>query len=594
VEARAEYQARRGARAAEAERLGRRERAWVAARAVATVAGAAVLYLVADGKLPGWAVPLAVVLWLGTFAALARIDRLASRAQRATAFYERGLRRLDGRWPGEGPTGVELAAADHPYALDLDVLGEGSLFQLLCSARTRPGREALARWLLAPAGGDEVRRRQEAVRELAPELDLREAVALASADRAAELDAGAVASWGESPPMLPVRWLRPALLLLAAFNAAAAAAWLVLGWSALPFAAGVLAALGALALLRPRIAAVNGRVESPLGRLALVAELAALVEARELRSPRLAALREALLHDGPASRRIARLARHVERLQAMRNELLMPFAYAVAWPAQMACAIEAWRLRHGPRVRTWLAALAELEALSALAAHAFEHPADAFPEVIDGPGGPVFEAEGLGHPLLPEEACVRNDLTLGGRGPHLLLLSGSNMSGKSTLLRSVGTAVALGLAGGPVRARRLRLTPVALGASLRSQDSLLGGTSRFYAEIRRLRALTDLAARPVPLLFLLDEVLAGTNSHDRRQGAESVLRGLLARGAVGICTTHDLALAAIADGLGEAGANAHFGDLLEGSELRFDYRLRPGVVRHSNALALMRAVGLDV
>jgi len=179
-------------------------------------------------------------------------------------------------------------------------------------------------------------------------------------------------------------------------------------------------------------------------------------------------------------------------------------------------------------------------------------------------------------------------------GPRLILLSGSNMSGKSTLMRTVGVNAALALAGAPVRAARLRLSPLAVGATLRIQDSLMAGTSRFYAEVSRLRQLVDLAGGPVPLLFLVDEILAGTNSADRRLGAAAILRGLIDRGAIGIASTHDLALTEIATDLPGRALNQHFEDQLEGETLRFDYRLRPGVVQRSNALALMRAVGLDV
>jgi DNA mismatch repair ATPase MutS len=168
------------------------------------------------------------------------------------------------------------------------------------------------------------------------------------------------------------------------------------------------------------------------------------------------------------------------------------------------------------------------------------------------------------------------------------------MSGKSTLMRTVGVNAVLALTGAPVRAKSLRLSPLALGATLRIQDSLLAGTSRFYAEVSRLRQLVDLARGPVPALFLIDEILAGTNSHDRRLGAAAVLRGLVDKGAIGIASTHDLALTAIADELGAKAVNRHFEDRLEGDQLHFDYQLRPGVVQRSNALALMRAVGLDV
>ena len=218
-------------------------------------------------------------------------------------------------------------------------------------------------------------------------------------------------------------------------------------------------------------------------------------------------------------------------------------------------------------------------------------PEDPFAEISEG--GPLFEAEGLAHPLLQPEVCVRNDVALGG-SLHVLVVSGSNMSGKSTLLRSVGTNAVLALAGAPVRARRLRLSPMTIGASIRVQDSLEGGYSRFYAEITRLRLLLQIARETPPLLFLLDELLQGTNSHDRRSGAGSVVRALLDAGAIGLLTTHDLALTQIAKELAPRAGNVHFQDRLVDDEISFDYRLRPGVVPRSNALALMRAVGLPV
>ena len=194
--------------------------------------------------------------------------------------------------------------------------------------------------------------------------------------------------------------------------------------------------------------------------------------------------------------------------------------------------------------------------------------------------------------MIPAAECVRNDLSLGG-SVRALVVSGSNMSGKSTLLRTAGVAAVMALAGAPVRAVRLRVSPLAVGATLRVQDSLQAGKSRFYAEITRVRQLVDLAGGPLPLLFLFDELFHGTNSHDRRIGAESVLRGLLDRGAIGLITTHDLALAKIAAGIGPQAVNVHFEDHFENGQMRFDYRMRPGVVEHSNALALMRAVGLE-
>jgi DNA mismatch repair ATPase MutS len=253
--------------------------------------------------------------------------------------------------------------------------------------------------------------------------------------------------------------------------------------------------------------------------------------------------------------------------------------------------VEDWRRHSGSAVRRWLNAAGELEALCSLASHAFEHPADPFPEFSEP--APYLEADAIGHPLLGEDRVVRNDVRIGG-DLRLLVVSGSNMSGKSTMLRTLGVNAVLAQAGAPVRARRLRLSPLAVGASIRVSDSLQGGVSRFYAEILRLRQILDLTSGKLPVLFLIDEFLHGTNSHDRRIGAEALARGLVARGAIGLITTHDLALAEVADILGERAANVHFEDQIENGEIRFDYLMRPGVVRKSNAIELMRQVGLEI
>jgi DNA mismatch repair ATPase MutS len=263
----------------------------------------------------------------------------------------------------------------------------------------------------------------------------------------------------------------------------------------------------------------------------------------------------------------------------------------ILWTPHLALRVEAWRRASGGAVRRWLTATGEMEALCSLAGYAFEHPADSFPEFAAD--GPHFEAQGIAHPLLAESQAVRNVVSLGGT-LRLLVVSGSNMSGKSTLLRTVGVNAVLAQAGAPVRAARLRLSPLAVGASIRLNDSLQGGVSRFYAEILRLRQILDLTAGSQPVLFLIDEFLHGTNSHDRRIGAEAVVRSLLDRGAAGFITTHDLALADIADVLGSRAANVHFEDRVENGSIHFDYIMRPGVVRKSNAIELMRSVGLEI
>jgi hypothetical protein len=358
-----------------------------------------------------------------------------------------------------------------------------------------------------------------------------------------------------------------------------------------------LVALGALAIqgvvdwqLRRRVRDADRAVAGHGPDLELLAAVLERFEHEPLGSPLLDRLHADLISSGQRpSRAVRRLRVWVDLFDSRRNQFFAPFALVTMWGAHCALAIEAWRARHGASVGAWLAAVGQLEALCSLARFAYEHPDDVYPALE--PGQPRFEAERLGHPLIAETRCVRNDVALGG-ATGVLIVSGSNMSGKSTLLRAVGVNAVLAQAGAPVRAGRLRLSPLAVGATLRIRDSLQEGTSRFYAELVRLRDLVRIADGPIPLLFLLDEILHGTNSHDRRHGAAAVVRGLVQRGAIGLVTTHDLALSEVAEDPEIHAANVHFEDRLEDGQMVFDYRMRPGVVRTSNALALMRTLGL--
>jgi DNA mismatch repair ATPase MutS len=360
----------------------------------------------------------------------------------------------------------------------------------------------------------------------------------------------------------------------------------------MPFAVAAAATALFFSRWRRRVGAVVAGVERPLRDLALLSQVLERFERESFSSPRLVRLRTMLDTEGdPPSRAISSLARLVVLLDSRRNQIFAIPAFLLLWTFHLAAAIEKWRATHGPAVPRWLEAVGEMEALCSLAAYAYEHPGDPFPEMAAG--GARFDGEGLGHPLLPADRVVRNDVRLGS-DLGVLIVSGSNMSGKSTLLRTVGVNAVLALAGAPVRARKLTLSPLAVGASIRIHDSLQAGTSRFYAEITRLRQIADLARSSGALLFLLDEILHGTNSHDRRIGGESIVKKFVEKGGIGLVTTHDLALAQIAGSMNGRAANVHFEDHIEGGRISFDYRLRQGVVTKSNALELMRSVGLEI
>ncbi|RUL88126.1 DNA mismatch repair protein MutS [Tautonia sociabilis] len=558
---------------------------------------ALVLAVVALG--PGWVsawwllAPAAA--FVGLVIAYDAIGRRRRRVERRVAFYEAGLDRLGDRWPGRGDSGERFLTPDHPFDADLDLFGTGSLFERLCTARTGAGKATLAHWLLRPADPAEIRARQEAIAELKDRLDLREDIALLGDDVERGLHPAALIAWGEQPPGF--RWAGWPLVVggLATLNLAALASWIG-GLGGLPLFGSIVATLILGRLVRLDLGRTIGAIDERADELRLLSSLLERIEQEPFSAPRLRTIRATSGVDGePPSREIARLARLATLLEFRRNQLFAPIAFLTLWTTHLALAIERWRARSGRSIERWLDAVGQFEALCALASYAFECPNDPFPEILPEEEGPIVQARSLGHPLIPSDRVVRNDLALGGPdGPRVLLVSGSNMSGKSTLMRSLGVNVVLALAGAPVRAASMRLSPLQLGATLRVQDSLQAGRSRFYAEITRLRTLVDLASSPPPLLFLLDEILHGTNSHDRRSGAEGVIKGLLDRGAIGLVTTHDLALAEIVASLGHPAENVHFEDHLENGEIRFDYVMRPGVVRKSNALALMRAVGLEV
>ncbi len=558
---------------------------------LAIVTIAAIWWSAQSTASPGylWLVPLA--LFVTAVMYHSRVRRARARTDRAAAHYRVGLARIEDRWSGLGNPGTELEDAHHAYAADLDLFGQGNLFELLCTARTRMGERRLAGWLLSPAPASTVLQRQQSIAELRDRLDFREGLAVLGETAEVGVRPEELSRWAESANQLTQRWILPAALLLPVLLIAALVAWEVTALAS-PLVAILLLELGVVRVLRERVAEVLGSTEEAFDKLRLLADLTVRLEREPLHASLSKQLLQRLTSAGvPASRAIARLATTVQFIESRRNPLIQILDIPLLYSVHTALAAERWRRDHGRSVAAWLDAIGELEALISLSAYSYEHPDDPFPELIDG--GASFVGVALGHPLLPQETCVRNDVTIGGP-TQVLLISGSNMSGKSTLLRTVGINTVLAMAGAPVRARHLRLSPLQVGANIRINDSLHKGSSRFYAEITRLRHLNELALRKPPLLFLLDEVLQGTNSRDRFIGAQGVIRALIDRGAIGLVTTHDLALTAIDVGGPERLRNLHFQDQLVDGRMQFDFKLHEGVVTKSNGIELMRSIGLDV
>jgi hypothetical protein len=539
-----------------------------------------------------WPLPWLLAPLAAFGAALLRHSRIRAqrtRAERGVAFYREGLQRICDEWRGKGATGERFDAPHHIYCSDLDLFGPGSLYQLLCAARTQMGEETLAQWLLAPAGVAAIVDRQACILDLRERLDLREDLALGGESLRIDLPAAALIEWSSSPDLLDRTWIRLIAPLLACLALSMTLVWAV--WGLLyPLLVVVLIELAITYLLRTRVAAALAAVENAYEGLKDLSQLLRRIEAERFDAPPLRALIEKLSsHTASASRTLAKLATVANFVEARRNPLLTPLLLLLMYPLLTALAAERWRRLNGTAVHSWLTVLGDFEALLSLARFGYEHPDCPFAEFVEGAAR--FEAEQLGHPLLPRANRVCHDVSIGG-ATRVWLVSGSNMSGKSTLLRSVGINTVLAMAGAPVCATRLRLTALQVGASIRVNDSLHEGSSRFYAEITRLRQLFD--EFDLPLLFLLDELLQGTNSGDRRIGAQGVIRALLKRSAIGLVSTHDLALTDIVDTAQGGSVNVHFQDEIRNGRLYFDFKLHPGVVTKSNGIELMRSIGLDV
>lgn len=512
-------------------------------------------------------------------------------AKKAIRYYQVALARMEDRWPGNGPDGARYADPHHPFSSDLDLFGRGSLFQLLCCARTRAGEDTLASWMAGLAEAAVVHPRQHAVAELTNSVDLREQLALLDAEVHDELDPQRLLAWCNSPAH-PVSWKwRLAAGVLGVAGAASVVAWLAFDAGLSPLILVLLAELALAWPLRARFKEVARSADEAGNGLRILSQVLSIIEQQKFQSDGLRMVSQRLeTEDDRPSVRIAQLHQRIQNLvNTMQNQLFAPIAFLLGLPVHFLHAIEAWRADTGAHVAEWLQSAGEFEALMSLGGYAFEHPHDRFPEVTSGPPG--FHAEGMAHPLLPAVLAVRNDFSIGS-DLRLVIVSGSNMSGKSTLMRTIGINLVLALAGAPVRAQRLTTTPLQIGTAMRVHDSLQQGMSLFFAVITRLKQIVDLSRGPQPLLFLIDEILQGTNSRDRRTGAEGVIRKLVDNGAMGVVTTHDLALTEIVGSFGNRAINIHFEDRLEDGRMIFDYRIRPGVVERSNALELMRMMGL--
>lgn len=590
--ARIEYQRRRDGFFIELQQLAKTDRKLSLARLGLFLTGLGLAAMsMTSSEVAAWWCLFPFGLFFAAIVWHERVLRRLERCRRGITYHETNLDRLEDRWQEIQPLGERYADEQHPYENDLNLFGKGSLFQLLCRARTRLGEDTLAAWLKAAASPSAIDFRQRAINELRDRVDLREKLALLPAEVHDSIDQSLLHDWASREPRLLSFKLLATSGLFGVLAVITGLGWWILGWPLAYFALVVTAELilhFSLKGFLDRVAHDTDRADTGT---AILSQVLNVLEAERFQTPFLTALRSQLdTERHPPSWQIRRLHRLDAWLDSsLHNQFFVPFAFLLCLPIWLSHAIERWRATIGPHIAQWLDAVGQFEAISSLAGYAFEHPADPFPEIVGQE--PLLDAVGLGHPLIPEDRCVRNDVRF-GRQPQLVMVSGSNMSGKSTLLRTIGSNVVLAFAGAPVRATKLKLSPFVLATSIRVHDSLLEGASLFFAVISRLKGIVERTGGNTPLLFLIDEILPGTNSHDRRVGAEAIIRQLLHRGAVGLVTTHDLALTDIVEELGHIAMNVHFEDRLEEGRMTFDYQLRPGIVRRSNALELMRLIGL--
>ncbi len=516
------------------------------------------------------------------------------RLMRLGKYHERAISRMEDRWHGSGFTGEEFRVANHVYDVDLQVLGTGSLFELLCTARTGIGRRQLANYLLQPCTLAEALARQEAVRELMPQSELRERIGLLGRFDFQESTWSVFADWIAVPAAPASGWVRAAILACSSALGAIVLLGFITGYPLRSLAPQVVplivATLGVAWFYRARTHSLNAAASRVGVEIGVLREGIELVGRATLRSEKLIAIQRRL-NDGRDSR-AASILRRLERLTNGLAQCEKPqfqlFAQALAVRTQLCFAIEQWKSLHASQLEAWLDAWGEFEALAAISGYAWEHPGDAFPEFIQGSAS--FDARGLGHPLIPNAVCVLNDVLLNS-DMRFYVVSGSNMAGKSTLLRSIGLNVVLAKAGAPVRAASLRLSGLDVFASLSIVDSILEGKSKFLAEVERVKQMLE-SARQTPVLFLIDEILSGTNSRDRHVASEAIVRTLAGSGAIGALSTHDLALTEIAELDGLAGSNVHMGARAGNNPMDFDYLLKPGVTTEANALAIVAMMGI--
>ena len=533
------------------------------------------------------------VLFLALLTLHTRVRKRLKHAQRAETFYVKRLEHLAGRWSGQGKPGSRYIDPNHSYSSDLDIFGESSLFEFLCDARTRLGENTLAAWLGTCADLNTIKDRQSAIEELRNHIELREEIALLEEVSDDELDQHEVQDWINKAN--PISGWQRAIASVLGFLAVLSVVLWATGYGTLLLMLVIVFEIFFYAVNYQKIKTIALEAEQLSSTLTIISQMLELIEQKEFKSPLLLKFGQMLQSENQTpSRQINKLQELISQLnQCTLNQIIIVPSFLLGVPVHAAHRLEQWRKTIGPEIPQWLEVVGKIEALNSLARYRYENPNNPFPDLVPDSEATCFDTSELSHPLITYQNRVHNDIRIDSQ-QQLVMVSGSNMSGKSTLLRTIGINIVLAGSGAPVQAKRLKTSRFTIGSAMRASDSLKEGASFFYAVISRIKRVVDLAKQPTPLLFLLDEILQGTNSHDRLVGAKAIIHQLINQNAIGLVTTHDLALTEIVESLGKRAINIHFQDHIEAGQISFDYKIRPGVIQKSNGLDLMKMIGLDI
>jgi len=554
--------------------------------------GTLVIYLFGRNALAGALAILPVVGLLGFFVRKhEKLSQAGKRADRLAEINAEEGKRVAGSYlPVD--EGGDFINPDHPYSADLDLFGRHSLYASLCRAHTPHGRHMLAAWLQSPASADEIKRRQEAVAEMSSKIELRQEMLYYAekTDRTMQ-DLTQLANWGKkqaegkgSDLFIMILQYGYSLLTLAAI--AWSMAGILSGWIAL----GLF--LGSFLILKPFSKEITNSQAACNGYSRTLKRFEGIFRTvAQSKFHSLMLLKIQHTCSGEAVPAVHKLSRISAAFDSRLNPLVHFFGNGLLLrDLSLLLNTRKWLRQYGPHLDEYFLSTAQLEALASLGNLLYNRPSFTFPKVMVGDY--QLEMKDAGHPLIPEEKCVRNDISICGRG-EVELITGSNMAGKSTYLRSIGINIVLGQAGAPVMASAARLTPTRLISSMRNADALDANISSFYAELLRLKLILDESRRHDNVFFLIDEILKGTNSRDRHKGSVALLRQLVKAYGCGLISTHDLDLAEKAGNM-QGVHNFSFEVDIRDGQLFFDYKKHPGICHSLNATLLMKQMGIEI